>query len=234
MDAMKFFNDDYALYAPVIDMIKAGEAEVTACYPFGVELKHHHDMLILCLNNDEDIEYFLPKINTGILTVFYGASDNGKVARIVTEMTRIVPCHQMIYTKKEPPRFDTQAEFKQLDESYAEFVYANYTRRGSDSGYIHELCRAGVMYGMFINGQIVGFAGRHSDGSMGFLEVLPAFRRHGYGRQIACFTIGVLLKEGRLPFAHIVEGNDVSLALNGSIEGMVPASRFVSWISTKK
>ncbi|MFQ7452543.1 MAG: GNAT family N-acetyltransferase [Flavonifractor plautii] len=39
------------------------------------------------------------------------------------------------------------------------------------------------MLGAFVDGTLAGFAGFHGEGSIGLLEVLPAYRRRGLGKR---------------------------------------------------
>ena len=38
-----------------------------------------------------------------------------------------------------------------------------------------------MFFGAFVDGQLAGFVGEHSEGSMGMLEIFPAYRRRGLG-----------------------------------------------------
>ena len=48
---------------------------------------------------------------------------------------------------------------------------------------------------------------------MGLLEILPEHKRKGYGTQIEAFLINEALRRGKIPYAEIVKGNDISVKL---------------------
>ena len=75
----------------------------------------------------------------------------------------------------------------------------------------------------------MGFIGRHPEGSMGLLLVLPEYRRRGYGAELESFMIEKILGEGRIPYAHIIEDNFNSLSLQRKL-GCEAAEEKVYWL----
>ena len=85
------------------------------------------------------------------------------------------------------------------------------------------------MWGVFDGGRLAGFIGTHSEGSMGMLEVLPEFRRKGYGLALEQFLIAWHLSRGWTPFGHVIDGNEPSLRLQQKA-GMVCAGLPAIWL----
>jgi len=120
-----------------------------------------------------------------------------------------------------------------LDASHTDFVFENYSRAWSKE-HTKMLLSRGLIYGAYMDGALAGFVGRHTEGSMGMLEVLPAFRRKGLGQDLERFIIDVVLNENKTPYAHIVLGNDISLKLQNKIDGIALADKLVSWFRVER
>ncbi len=61
--------------------------------------------------------------------------------------------------------------------------------------------------------KLVGWVLTHDDGSIGLLNVLPEYRRKGYGYELMLAIIRETRKVGKLPFLHIEENNIKSTEL---------------------
>ena len=89
-------------------------------------------------------------------------------------------CFQVVYTKKRRWKslraLTSGCWMRALPGSFR-----SITILVDDEGYVTERLRAGVMIGAFVDGRLAGFAGIHSEGSMGMLEVFEPFRRQGIG-----------------------------------------------------
>ena len=97
-----------------------------------------------------------------------------------------------------------------------------------DVDYFTERIAAGHCFGAFRQGEWAGFGGIHDDGSMGFLEVFPAHRRQGVGRDLLSYIINYHLERGWVPYAHTFADNEVSLELQKSL-GFTVCDRPVYW-----
>ena len=86
------------------------------------------------------------------------------------------------------------------------------------------------MFGIDAEGELAAFAGVHAEGSMGMLEVLPAYRRRGMGEALEAWLIGWMLERGRVPFCQIFDGNEASLRLQKKL-GLKLASGRLYWVS---
>lgn len=65
-------------------------------------------------------------------------------------------------------------------------------------------------FACYVDNVIAGFISFHSELSMGMLEVFEPFKRRGIGSELIIRDINYCLSLGRLPFCHIVYGNDKS------------------------
>jgi tRNA (guanine37-N1)-methyltransferase len=77
--------------------------------------------------------------------------------------------------------------------------------------------------------KLCGIIGTHAEGSIGLLEVEPAFRSMGMGRALEAYMINKMLAEGRIPYGHVVVGNDASDTLQKRLDLEV-SDGTVSWL----
>lgn len=122
-------------------------------------------------------------------------------------------CHQAVYCPKKPLPLPVGADIRPLDHSFLPFLAAHYDTVGG-AGYLRDRVEEGVVWGAFVEEEPAGFIGLHPEGSIGMLEVLPAFRRRGIASALESFLVNRLLARGYTPFAQIVEGNEPSLRLH--------------------
>lgn len=94
-------------------------------------------------------------------------------------------CVQAAWMAPEPPEAPAfGGELRLLGEEWAPYVCEHYSK--SDIGgleHIRQAIGAGML-GAFVDGTLAGFAGFHGEGSIGLLEVLPAYRRRGLGEAL--------------------------------------------------
>jgi len=106
---------------------------------------------------------------------------------------------------------------------YANYDYASYTTEA----FIAECINKGPSFGIREDGKLVAWIMTQDDGAMGFLTVLPSYRRRGYGDLITSALIRQLRASGKIPFVHIEEQNHKSMNLARKA-GFIPDRR-VHW-----
>jgi len=111
-------------------------------------------------------------------------------------------------------------DFDQIWEHYHSLV---------DAAYLRGRLLAGEVFGGYAEGSLVGFVGCHAEGSIGLLEVLPQYRRLGYGRALTAFMTNRLLTAEMLPFSQLVPTNQASMALHHNL-GFTIDTREVYWL----
>lgn len=129
-------------------------------------------------------------------------------------------------TPAELPPF--QGELRLLGPEYAPLVTAHYQESDGDVARMERAIARG-MPGIFVEGELAGFVGFHDEGSIGMLEVLPAYRRRGLGEVLEKTAINLALERGKYAFGQVVEGNTVSLALQRKV-GMVLSETRQFWL----
>lgn len=107
-------------------------------------------------------------------------------------------------------------------------VADNYKLEGED--YLRSLLEHGQLFGGFLNDTMVGFAGRHAEGSIGLLEIFPAYRRCGFASVLEGHMINQELALNRVPFGQVLTDNAPSLALQRAL-GMTLSKGTLYWLS---
>lgn len=112
-------------------------------------------------------------------------------------------------------------------------VAAGVYRTVDDGDYVRDRIMARAMYGAFIGEELAGFIGVHSEGSIGLLEVLPAYRRKKVGMALETYLCNLFVERGRVPYGQVIAGNEVSLALQKRL-GLCLSRETVFWMSRKR
>lgn len=107
-------------------------------------------------------------------------------------------------------------------------VADSYKLEGED--YLRSLLERGQLFGGFLDDAMIGFVGRHAEGSIGLLEISPLYRRRGFASVLERYMINQELALGHIPFGQVVTGNAPSLALQCSL-GMTLSRGTLYWLS---
>lgn len=118
---------------------------------------------------------------------------------------------QAVYQKPEPPDHEKRQNMavRPLNLDDLRFVLEHYDNPGAYEAHIRERIEEGMIGGL-VGGELAGFAGIHREGTMGLLEVLPAFRRRGLAETLEAALIAQQLRRGYLPYCHVRRGNTAS------------------------
>ena len=125
-----------------------------------------------------------------------------------------------------------EGEIRPLTREHLPLVHQTYHDGKDDIEYLSGLIDTGMLLGLFTPGGVLaGFIGFHGEGSAGLLEVLPAYRRKGYGRVLELSALNyALLDMGQLyPYGQVVRGNEPSLALQGTMPQLVFDATELTW-----
>lgn len=143
-----------------------------------------------------------------------------------------IPCYVAARFSKEKFDIKTDIEIKKLTHEYDNLVWKTYGFiKDWDWGLsvAKEHIDAGV-YGGFKDGECVGFIGTHEEGTMGMLEILPEFRRHGYGEALEQFLANDYIDQNRIPYCHILETNSASLSLQRDMGFWLSEGKRLVWL----
>lgn len=229
-DPKIYLMNDPLLHADMLDSLDAGRAEVLYSGEDGVMLKSGKDLYRISIESEDTLRRLCKMI------------DRDRDYDIVTHQFRLIsaiyeekglfdilPCRQAVYRGEKLPEPEIPGiEFRPLTMEQLSFVTENYD---SSENYIKSRIEEGML-GAFDGEKCVGFIGRHGDGSLGLLKVLPAYRRRGIGEALESRMVNRVLDMGRVPYDHVVIGNDASMSLQKKL-GMEFAKSMVVWLWKK-
>ncbi|UUM10678.1 GNAT family N-acetyltransferase [Clostridiaceae bacterium HFYG-1003] len=110
----------------------------------------------------------------------------------------------------------------------AEFPLVRATYRTVDEDdYIRERIEAGML-GAWYGEEMAGFIGTHDEGTIGLLEVLPAFRRKGIARALEVAMVRSRWKQGRRAQGNIAVDNQLSRTVHEKM-GILISQNPVYW-----
>jgi 8-oxo-dGTP diphosphatase len=108
------------------------------------------------------------------------------------------------YVKIDDPAYN----IKELKPEHGEDIFQNTNYQEFTSvDYIKERIETGISGGIFEDEKLVAWGLTHDDGALGFLHVLPDFRRKGLGSEIVKYLINKKRSYNEPVFANIEPDN---------------------------
>ena len=120
-----------------------------------------------------------------------------------------------------------ECDFRVLDSSHFDAIMSSYNL--ADEEDIRRHLEKGDIMGAYVDGQLAGYVGFHSEGSMGMLHVFEEYRRHGLGEALERADIRRALERGTVPYCHVFFSNQASRRLQEKI-GLEKGERPVWWL----
>ena len=223
--ACAWLTGDVLLHADMTEALRRGLGEIAAATERGVLLSVDEGYCGMLSCADLETARSLLKEKRFPLLAIHQAEMETALCREL-EMETWMRCRQAVYLGKELPE-SPEEDIRLLSAEHLDFLQANYRRE--DSEYLSWLLERQALYGAFRAGGLVGFIGKHAEGAMGLLEVLPAWRRRGVGENLERFLIARELREGNLPYCQVFTDNQASLALQRKL-GLTLAEGSVIWL----
>lgn len=140
--------------------------------------------------------------------------------------TRIYDCVTYAYTRKEALPVK-HTDIRPLDCGALECICEHYHQ--AEKSYIKSLLLSGSLFGIYEEGQLAGFMGEHKEGSMGLLEIFPAYRNKGLATALESYIINRTLKKGYIPYCNVFSDNAESIGLQEKL-GLYPAKKKIWWL----
>jgi ribosomal protein S18 acetylase RimI-like enzyme len=118
---------------------------------------------------------------------------------------------------------------KPLDASMASYIFERSAYKDFTSeDYIKERIEKDVSAGVWIDGELVGWGLTHDDTSLGFLNVIPAYRGQGLGESILRYLVILKRQKNKPVFVNIEPHNHQSINLVKKLG--LTFDREVSWV----
>ncbi len=227
--AMEYLQREPVRNISMIEPLRLGRASVTARTEKGVLLQMMDITMVAADSVAEALALLEARPNFETLNILGGELTDGLLEKLPLELELGSRCWQAAYLKKTP--LPVEADVRRLNLEYFDAVLEGYSLF-HDPDYIADRLKAGVVYGAFVDGELAGFIGEHNEGSMGMLEVFPAYRRRGLAVALESFQINRYLSEGRVPFDQVIVGNEKSLGLQRKL-GMEVSEDTMAWAHRK-
>jgi GNAT superfamily N-acetyltransferase len=229
-DPKPFLEKDFAYHADMLDALLAEGSEVIYSEDDGVMVKMGKwGPYAISAKTEEAMEKMAKLIaEKRYMAVARPFKFLPKLFEIKGKPVEMMPCYQAAFKGKEPvPEYEVPGfEIKPLEQKHLSFVCENYD---DDEDYIKSRIEYGMLGAFDENGNCAGFIGFHGEGSMGLLTVLPEYRRKGIGIALEAKNLNRRLSKGRIPFGHVVVGNEKSTGLQNKI-GMEFSEKIVTWV----
>ena len=230
LDPKKYLEEDFAYHADMLDALLDEGTKVIYSEKDGVMLRMGKKGPYAISAKTEEAMGKMAKLmpEEGYMAVVRPFKFIPKFFEAKGKAAEMMPCYQAAYSKKEPVlESDVPGiEFRPLTEENLSFVCKNYD---DDEEYMKSRIEYGMIGAFDKEGKCAGFIGFHGEGSMGLLTVLPEYRRMGIGIALEARNLNRRLSEGRIPFGHVVVGNEKSTGLQKKI-GMEFSEKIVTWV----
>lgn len=226
-------NRDPVLYLDLTEAVRRGDGRVLAAMPHGALVAFNNlmdgpDFGYTMFADDERTARRLCAMiphNPGFITVH--ERHYLELLQKCFGFSELNACWQVGYLRTTPPPLpDLGVDIRPLEPAHLPTVTANYQME--DGEYLGWLITQGELVGAFDGDALMAFAGRHAEGSMGLLEVLPQYRRRGLGSLLQSHIIHLELSRGHIPYGQVFDGNEPSLALQRSL-GMAQSMGQLYW-----
>lgn len=223
--ARQWLSRDALLHTDMTEALRRGLGEIAAVTERGVLLSVDEGCCGMLSCADLETARMLLAGKRFPLLAIHQAELESVLCRGL-KMETWMRCRQAVYPGREPLE-EGNEDIRPLSAEHLDYLQANY--RHEDSEYLAWLLERHALFGAFRAGVLVGFIGKHADGAMGLLEVLPAWRRQGVGESLERFMIARELEQGFTPYCQVFPDNRASLALQRKL-GLRLAEGTVIWL----
>lgn len=216
--ALYYLSKNPLLYIGIIEVIKRNTAEIIELSKDGLLILEKESMgYMMVSESPKGAERLIRKIEKPVLFAAY----EDYVSEIIAHIFDIKPsrtCFQAAYFNDFPPVWEKDADIRNIDESYLDFISTYYNDGDNSREYVKSRLSAGAVYGAFINNNLAGFIGTHEEGAIGMLDILKEYRRMGLGHKLLGFMTEKFLSEHKTPFSQIMTDNEASFKLHQKLD----------------
>lgn len=228
--AQAYLNQNKLLYLNMLEVLRRGTAELLYAGEDGVLLYDRGvEGWMLSARDRGALDRFMPYLEGSHVVVGHEMWYRDELARRLG-LWKETPCFQAAWMQEDPPDLpDFSGELRLLGPEYLSLVQTHYSKADLAG---EPQIRAAIgrgMLGAFVDGALAGFVGIHEEGSIGLLEVLPAFRRRGLGEVLLLGAVRLALSRGQYAFGQVLIDNEPSLALQKKA-GMTLSQDVLYWL----
>ena len=198
------------LYKSITQVINRGSAEILENCDKGIFIKDTVSgvCMLVCDSFELSCKWLTKHEDIGYTVLAVFDSDVAGFAAKRYGFSGKLECYQAVYTHSTAPEYTSDLIIREADMTDFEKVSSVYDKI-TEEELKQVIGRKELFIGM--RGQeMAGFAGRHLEGSIGILEVLPQYRKRGYGKALECFMIKYMLDKGLSAFCQVETHNEIS------------------------
>ncbi|NBK24908.1 MAG: GNAT family N-acetyltransferase [Spirochaetia bacterium] len=228
MDIVSFLQEKGEItYIDLIEPLREGTAEVLLASEAGVLIRINGNTLCCALFEERALPAFVEHLVVSNDSI---CVHDGPLIGYLKEKGLVyhLGCIQAVYTSKEKCMLSAQLTIQRLGLEDLAIVLEHY--KHADREYITDRVASGCMRKAVVDGRLAAFIGRHAEGTIGMLQVLPDFRRRHIGEELEKAYVNLLLDEGRVPYCHVDTHNAASLALQKKL-GMSFSKEIIHWFN---
>lgn len=210
-EAISLLSQDFNKNLCLIEVLKHDlKAKLIYAELDGVALLNCDNIALVSVNCDNARKIVLDTLND-VKVAMATDEETAKLIRDKFKIDSFKGCYQAFWAKTEKlPENPLITIDKMASTDYnIKVVLDNYRLPMSKTEVETALSTRGA-FCCYVDGVIAGFISFHSELSMGMLEVFEAYKRRGIGTELLIRDINYCLSVRRLPFCHIVVGNDKS------------------------
>ena len=231
---LQFFPEiqkDIALYVDMLESLRQDDAKVLcdSSTALLLQLKSWPLYLLAAVDEDEGkklLSGLEPDEDGNIFVVVRGANLYSCAAEQGFDRPRL--CYQTYYEKTEPVMYHTDLEIRHPDKKDYRTIAETYTLPMSEEEVYASIERPEFMAG-YLNGELAGFVGLHSEGSVGMLHVMDKYRGRGYALVLSAHMINDRLAAGAFPYGQVFTDNEASIALQKKL-GLTFSNDYICWL----
>lgn len=139
----------------------------------------------------------------------------------------IMPCKRVAYLDSEPIAYEPTIDVRPATFDLVPFISKYYKLH--DESDLTKTVERGDLWCGWKDDQMVGFIGRHTEGTMGMLYIFEEHRRKGYGEELETYLTNHVLSLGELPRGDVWVDNENSLKLQEKM-GFTSAPTLIYWL----
>lgn len=220
----QWVSRDSVGYGYLLDFYRRG---ARVCYASADALVLKHNALNICYAAGVAVD--VPVLHTATLSM---VEDRALAEALLSEggYQQCMVCRQAYYARSEPPRpRRCPAVLRPLNMEDLDFLLEHYHHPGAYASHLRGRIAEGML-GAEVQGRLAGFIGLHQEGTIGLLEVLPAFRRQGIAEALEAAMIARQLDRGGWPYVHVMKGNTASERLQETLGMTFDDRRVFYWL----
>lgn len=220
---------DKAHFAMIENALASKKANVLHADKDGLLLTYNGIDMLYGTQNEEAAKRILSVLPHTDMIVCSSQAEVNAIKEVYPQIKTSKPCYQVRYENAVAFPLAGGAVIKPMLPTQENFnlIYSTYTLHYSLAE-IEKLVAQKTFLCCELGGEIVGYIGKHEEGSIGLLEVFPSARGKGVGSALLCAAVKSALERGEIAYSNIVENNEASLKLHARL-GYYPSKKLIFW-----